>query len=222
MNYYQRPEVSNSDLTALARQYNAVPDNRAELEDIFNFGSLVDAMLTEDWRVDHFRGQLHEEGGQIITYDPDTYAQAVRLADGCKKDPVIAAIIKQMVGQYVFIRSLGFTFEGEDLEIRARCKFDAYGKSLSMGADYKTTSCTSRKQFREAISFFHWDRQAAFYMDLARIERHWIIGVSKKTGEIFKHAIQRGDETYNVGRIKYSFWAYRWKILIEPFADLAA
>lgn len=217
MNYFSRPEVSNSDLTALARNYNALPDNRAELEDIFNFGSLVDGMLTEDWRVNPLRLTLRQDYGDDLVYEADVFLQADLLARSCKRDPVISSIIKQMVGQYVFIRTLGFSYEGEELEIRARCKFDEYGKSLSMGADFKTTSCASRKQFREAISFFHWDRQAAFYMDLAKIDRQWIIGISKKTGEIFKHAIQRGDETYLAGRAKYSFWAYRWKLLIEPF-----
>lgn len=223
MNYYSRPEVSNSDLTALARLYNALPDNRAELEDIFNFGSLVDAMLSEEEKVDFHRGTLREDGGRIIQYEADIFEQAYNLARHSRKDPVIGAILKQMVGQYIFIRRLAFEYEGEELEIRARCKFDAYGKSLSMGADYKTTSCANRKQFREAISFFHWDRQGAFYMDLARIDRHWIIGISKKTGEIFKHAIQRGDPVYLEGKAKYSLWAYRWKLLIEPFTlNLAA
>jgi len=221
MNYYERPEVSNSDLTALARIYNALPDNRAELEDVFNFGSLVDAMLSEEFKVDYHRRTLQEDDGRIIQYDPDTFAQGRDLARLCRRDPVIASILSQMVGQYIFVRTLHFDYQGEEFQIRARCKFDAFGKALSMGADYKTTACTSRKQFRDAISFFHWDRQGAFYMDLAGIDRHWIIGISKKTGEIFKHAIQRGDETYLAGRAKYCYWAHKWKLLIEPF-QLAA
>jgi len=187
--------------------------------DIFNFGSLVDAMLSEEFRINPLTLTLRQDIGPDIVYASDIFLQADRLADRCKKDPVIAEILKRMIGQYIFIRSLGFTYEGEDLALRARCKFDAYGKALAMGADYKTTACANLKQFREAISFFHWDRQAAFYMDLARIEMFWIIGISKVTGEIFKHAIRRGDAVYLAGRAKYSFWAYRWKLLVEPFAE---
>jgi len=167
--------------------------------DIFNFGSLVDAMLSEEFRINPLTLTLRQDIGPDIVYASDIFLQADRLADRCKKDPVIAEILKRMIGQYIFIRSLGFTYEGEDLALRARCKFDAYGKALAMGADYKTT--------------------AAFYMDLARIEMFWIIGISKVTGEIFKHAIRRGDAVYLAGRAKYSFWAYRWKLLVEPFAE---
>lgn len=219
--YWDIQAVSNSDLTALARAYNAVPDNRAELEDIFNFGSLVDAMLSEKHRVDYWRGTLQDDRTGYIQYTSEIFMQAQQLAEACAKDPVIAHILRQMIGQYIFVRSLGFDYEGDTYTIRGKCKFDAYGKALEMGADYKTTSCTSKKQFREAIEFFHWDRQGAFYMDLARINKHWIIGISKKTGEIFKHAIQRGDEVYLRGRAKYSHWAYRWDLLgMESFTQL--
>lgn len=218
MNYYDRPELSNSDLTALARMYNALPDNREELEDVFNFGSLVDAMLSERHRVDFALRELTEDGGRVIRYSPAVFTQAERLATLAKRDPVIRALVENAVGQYVFIRTIVFDFEGEEYAIKSRCKFDAYARPLAMGADYKTTACTSYNQFKNAISHFHWDRQAAFYMDLARIDRHWIIGISKKTGQIFKHAIERDDETYKVGRAKYCYWAAKWATLIQPFA----
>jgi hypothetical protein len=201
MNYYNLPEVSNSDLLALARAFNALPDNRAELEDIFNFGSLVDAMLSEDHKVLHSERALLQDGPKLI-YTPDVWEQADALAIGCKKDPVISLIIKQMIGQYIFVRSLGFTHEDENYSIRARCKFDGFSKALQMGADYKTTSCKTKKQFRDAIDFFRWDQQGAFYMDLARIDQHWIIGISKHTGEIFKHVIERGDPVHLSGQKK--------------------
>jgi len=218
MKYFDRPEVSNSDFTSLARAYNCLPDNRAELEDIFNFGSLVDAMLTEKWRVNFFSMTLDDDG-KVLQYAPDIFAQAVRLADACKKDPVISLALKHMVGQYVFIRKgFAFEYEGESYRIDARCKFDGFSRALDMGMEYKTTSCANKKQFREAIDHFHWDRAGAWYMDLARINRHWICGVSKKSGEIFKLAIDRESDIYKIGKRKYSFWAYRWDLLVTPFA----
>jgi hypothetical protein len=218
LTYWDINAVSNSELTALAKAYNAIPDNRAELEDIFNFGSLVDAMLTENWRVDHEFKTLTQDDGSVIQFDTKIYFQAYTLANYCRKDPVIAAVIKHMVGQYIFVRNLTFMYEADSYTIKGKCKFDAYGKSIKMGADYKTTSCATAKQFREAIDFFHWDRQGAWYMDLGRIDRHWIIGISKTSGQIFKHAIQRGDATYTAGRDKYSKLAYRWQLLnMEAF-----
>lgn len=220
MNYFLIKALSNSDLTALARAYNALPDNRAELEDIFNFGSLVDGMLSEPFKVDYFRGALLQYDGPRIVYEPAIFAQAEELAKVCKRDPVIAHILRQMVGQYIFVRNLTFEYEADLYTIKSKCKFDAYGKLLAMSADYKTTACTSKKQFREAIDFFHWDRQGAFYMDLGKVNRHWIIGISKKTGEVFKHAIERGDATYSRGRDKYVKWAYRWQLLnLDAFVN---
>lgn len=217
MNYFDLPEVSNSDLTALARACKGVPDNRDELEDIFNFGSLVDAMLTEDHKVGYKTRTLLQDDGSLLFYTEVIFAQAEKLADNLRKDPLVSQFLRVMKGQYVFVRSLRFIYHDEEYVIRARCKFDGYAKLFKTGLDYKTTACTSQKQFNAAIDFFHWDRQAAFYMDLAGIDRHWIIGISKKNGKVFKFAIQRGDEVYNRGRSKYAFWAYRWLILLENF-----
>jgi hypothetical protein len=54
-------------------------------------------------------------------------------------------------------------------------------------------------------------------MDLAKIDTFWIIAISKKNGQIFKHAIKRGDPTYESGRRKYSLWAYRWLLFVDSF-----
>lgn len=214
-NYYLHPAVSNSDLSSLMLAYYS--RERGELEDIFNFGSLVDALLTEPHKVNFIALTLTEDGGKVIRYDPAVFAQGVKLAEACRRDPLIVRFLDSMVGQYVFIRSLVFDYQGEDFTIFARCKFDLFSKRFATGLDFKTTACPTLKAFIAAVDFFDWDRQAAWYMDLARIDRHWIIGISKKTGEIFKYAIQRGDETYNRGRAKYSVWAYRWLVLVEPF-----
>lgn len=218
IDYYALPEVSSSDLGALKRMFYNDERDLSELEDVFNFGSLVDAMLTERGRVFWAAHQLID-GYKLIDFTPDVWHQAERLAEALRKDKVVALMLKVMIGQYVFRRTLTFTYEGDDYEIRARCKLDGYCKRFATGLDYKTTACKTRKEFIGAIDFFDWDKQAAFYMDLAKLERFWIIGISKKTGEIFKHAIERGDETYLRGRGKYTVWSYRWKMLIEPFAN---
>lgn len=219
-NYWNIKALSNSELTALARAVNALPDNRAELEDVFNFGSLVDAMLTESWKVNRIERTLLQDDGFYLEYSAALFDQAVRLVEYCRKDPVISMIVKHMIGQYIFVRSMQIDFKGYSCVVKCKCKFDAYSKLLRMGADYKTTSCTTEKQFIEAIDFFHWDRQGAFYMDLGKIDKHWIIGISKPTGKIFKYAIERGGEAYERGKNKYCKWATRYDMLgLDAFAD---
>jgi hypothetical protein len=214
-NYYKLPEVSSSDLGELKRVwYNT---ERPDLEEIFNFGSLVDAMLTERHLLDAVSCSLMVPGSLDLHFSPLVWRQADTLADNLRNDPAIALMLPAMRGQYIFRRTLDFTFEGEELRIRGRCKFDLFSKAHKTGLDFKTTSCETLKAFIAAVDFFDWNKQAAWYMDLARIDRHWIVGVSKKNGQVFKYAIERGDENHKRGVAKYSVWAYRWLMLVEPF-----
>jgi hypothetical protein len=215
INYYDLPEVSSSDLGALERMF--YDRERGDLEEIFNFGSLVDAMLTERELLRYEACALIQPGKMDILFSPIVWRQAEKLADYLRKDPLVMLMLPHAKGQYIFRRTLCFQYEGDEYKIRARCKFDLLAKPFKVGLDFKTTSAKSLKEFVGAIEHFDWDRQAAWYMDLARINYHWIVGVSKKTGEVFKYVVERGDATHTRGVQKYSVWAYRWLILVEPF-----
>lgn len=217
VNYYDLPQVSNSDLTALARACNALPDNREELEDVFNFGSLVDAMLTESFRLSYGLRTLTDEYGRVTYYTQEVWDQASTMVRQARKDKVISMALKQMIGQYVFVRRFVFTFGGLDEYLMMRCKFDQYHRALRMGMEYKTTSCRTKKQFREAVDHFHWDRAAHIYINLGRAESHWIKGISKETGEIFTIAVNKGHEIYTNGGQKAAYWCNKWNILIPNF-----
>lgn len=215
INYYDLPEVSSSDLGELERTF--YDRERGDLEEIFNFGSLVDAMLTERELLNYSMCSLRQPGSLDLLFSPLVWRQAEILADYLRKDPVVKLMLPGAKGQYIFRRTLCFQYEGDEHKIRARCKFDLFIKAHKTGLDFKTTSAKSGKEFIAAIDHFDWDKQAAWYMDLARIDFHWIIGVSKKTGEVFKYVVQRGDANHTRGVAKYSVWAYRWLLLIEPF-----
>ena len=53
--YYQRSEVSNSDLTALKNILHPVPMSDEIRQRAFHFGTLVDALITEPERVNHYQ-----------------------------------------------------------------------------------------------------------------------------------------------------------------------
>jgi hypothetical protein len=211
--YFTLPEVSNSNLKELKSSYYV--ETPRDLAAVFAFGSLVDALLTEPWKVDYRSCSLNDDGW-IIPFTKADFELAVKLVQYLKADPLIKLFLDTMVGQYIFRRTLVFTYEGGEYRIRGRCKFDLFSRAYLFGLDFKTTACTTLKAFRESIEFLDYDQAAAWYMDLAKIDRFWIVGISKKTGEIFKYVIQRGDETYERGRAKYSLWAYRWLTLIDP------
>jgi hypothetical protein len=219
MNYFDLPEVSSSDLGALKRTYYGLPDNREGLEEVFNFGSLVDAMITERHRLDIATYGLRGDDGFYIYYTPADWSHAHEMATGLMADPMIARLIPFCKPQYIFRRTLKFMYEGDEYSIRGRCKFDLIAKALSTGLDFKTTSCKTQKEFVASIDHFDYDKQAAFYMDLGRNDYQWIAAKSKVNGKIFKYAIERGDDTYKRGVQKYSLWSYRWVTLVDPFVD---
>jgi hypothetical protein len=215
MTYFSLPCVSNSDLIALRKAFYCFEETYDPAE-VFKFGNLVDAMLTEEHRVNYFYFTL-QDSDQVINYAPSEFGLAKAMVKRCKADPVIKAFIAMGHGQKVFSEMLRFSFDGVDYEIKARCKFDSIITPIKTSVDYKSTGCTKRKSFIESIEHFNYDQQGAWYMDVGGSDRHWIIGISKKTKELFKYVIERGDETYKRGVSKYTFWAYRWLMFVEGF-----
>jgi hypothetical protein len=217
MGYFDLQAVSNSDLKSLKTLYNGAHDYLSEMTHALTFGSLVDALLIEAWRVNFLEKSLHDEKGQTIFYSDEIFNKAVRLAQKAKEDPVISKLIPLMAGQYIFVRTLKFMYEDSEYEIKAKCKFDGIVKKIKTGLDYKALACATNKAFIESVDYFDYDQQAAWYMDLAKIDYHWIMCLSKSTDKIFKLAIQRGDPIYLRGKKKYEHWAYKWVTLIDGF-----
>lgn len=215
-NYYERNEVSNSDLTSLMRLYYDVDFDSSELTGTFNFGNLVDAMLTEEKKVLRQYNAMVNDYGELIEFDTHTFDYALLLTQALKDDALIKKILPFLKGQYVFVRKdFRFEFEGDEYSIEARCKFDGFSKSIQTGMEYKTTACTTKGQFEESIYHFHYDRACAWYMDLAKISRYWVAGVSKVNGKVFKIAIDPSHEIYKSGKKKYCFWGSKWIQLID-------
>lgn len=214
MNYFDLPAVSCSDLKGLQKIYNAAPPQDSSA--VFRFGSLVDALLTEPWRL-HGR-VLIDENDKEIEYSISDIDLAREMVKYCLSDPIVKIMLMGAVYQAIIVQTMQISYQGIDFEITGRCKFDLLNPGLNEGIDYKTTSCTSKESFIKSIFHFGYDMQAAWYMDLTGTNRHWIIGISKKTKQIYKYVIQRDDEAYKSGRQKYLFWAFKWNVLIENFA----
>lgn len=217
MNYFALPSVSNSNLIALRKAFY-LAEETFDPSQVYKFGSLVDAMLTEPNRVNYWYFSLDEDGKQVY-YTPEEFELAKALTKQCMKDPIIVQFVNSGQSQHVIERLMKFTFEGNEYEIMGRCKFDSLLPKIKTGLSYKTTACTTRKAFIQSIEHFHYDQQEAWYMDLAEIDRDWIKAVSKNTKEIFTVAVQRGDELYERGRQKYSLWAYKWLMFVDGFKE---
>lgn len=201
MDYYQRPEVSNSDLTAL--KYEIAGVELPDMTEVFAFGNLVDAMLTEPHRVNTWARTL--DGQPAADFD-----RAVRMVKMAKADPNFNKLLANAQFQHVSLKQLDFDWNGYKFTLAARCKWDFYGH---ISGDIKTTAATTQKQFIDACHHFDYFRGRAWYMDVGGTNRDVLIGISKTNFKIFYITIQRGDDLYNAGRAGYTDLALKWHVL---------
>lgn len=214
--YYLRPEVSNSDLGELEK-YFLPREQRGEIEAAYRFGNLIDAMITEPERCDHYSRTV--DG---VPFTKEEWELAYKMLKSFRADETCAAFLKLSEGQAVKSVTMDFNHNGVEFQLLVRCKFDLWMERMQHGADIKSTTATTQKQFEASIAYFNYDRQRAFYMDIAqalgyRCDRDMLIGISKVNQKIFKLPIKRGDEIYRRGRQKVDEVAFRWWSLFEGF-----
>ena len=207
--YFERSEVSNSDLTELKNMLH--PHMMyGDREAAFRFGNLVDAIITEPERVNYYRYTVDE-----VQYTPDEFRHAQEMFNAlrteARKDQFLAKVLEIAQTQKVMVNpSQQFSYGGFPFYLPTRCKWDWFLSAYGFGGDLKTTFATSQKEFDEAVDFFDWDRSRAWYMDIAHSDRDFIYGISKKNGCIFKKFIKRDDAIYNKGKDKYEELAFHY------------
>ena len=211
-NYYERSEVSNSDLTELKNMlYPRM--QYGDKEKAFRLGNLVDAIVTEPERVDYCLYKVDD-----VQYTDEEFAwgkemnRALRME--AKKDPFLAKVLEVSDTQKIMInKAQQFEYCDFRFTLDTRCKWDWWLPTFGFGGDLKTTFATTVEEFENAIDFFDWDRSRAWYMDIAGSDKDFIYAISKKNFKIFKKFFNRGDENYSRGREKYEELAFRWWLI---------
>lgn len=210
--YYNRTEVSNSDLTELKNMlYPRL--QYGDKEKIFAFGSLVDALVTEPARVNRFQLTVDD-----VKYTEDDFRLAMEMQKSLvresRRDEFLAYVLNNSDTQKFMVREREFEYCGLSYMLPTRCKWDWWLPKVGFGGDLKTTFAVSQSQFDEAVDFFDWDRSRAWYMDIAGSSRDFIYAVSKKNCKVFKKFIERGDRIYSRGREKYDELAFKYYLFI--------
>lgn len=207
--YYQRSEVSNSDLTELKNLLH--PHMQfGDKEAAFRFGSIVDAIITEPSRVDFLHMTID---GEQCSEEEFLHAREMQraLRAEARRNPFLVKVLEHadtqrfMVNKQQEFSNGGFTFH-----LDTRCKWDWWLPMANFGGDLKTTFASTQAEFDNAVDFFDWDRSRAWYMDIALSDRDFIYAISKKNCNIFKKFINRGDDIYNRGREKYEELAFQY------------
>lgn len=210
--YYDRPEISNSDLSWLKKYWQ--PENITyDLEKAYRFGTLLDCMITEPGKVNYYTFSC---GGYV--YTREEFDRAVEMKKAFWKDPTCASVAKQASLQKVSVRNdFPIAYGGCQFTLPVRCKWDLFIPHMDLSGDIKSTMAETQKQFEEAARHFDYDRQRAWYMDIEGRSNDILIGVSKVNFRVFKIPIKRGSDWYNSGREKYEELAFRYWCL---FGDL--
>ena len=204
--YYSRKEVSNSDLSWLKKQL--YPTYMPDPTEAYKFGNLLDAMLTESDRVDFLQRTCD---GEIFTRE--IFEQAMNMKRSFLRDETAKMLIERADTQKIMITRMKLNFNGIDFELNTRCKWDIWRHDLGMGGDIKSTTATTQKQFEAAVKYFDYDRQRAWYMDIAGSKQDVLIAVSKVNFKIFKVYITRESDLYKAGKAKYNELAFRWWLM---------
>lgn len=210
--YYNRNEVSNSDLTELKNLlYPRL--QFGDKEKIFAFGSLVDAIITEPDRVNYYQLTVDD-----VKYTEDDFVLAREMHKSllmeARKDEFLDYVLKNSDTQKFMVKEREFDYTGFKYHLPTRCKWDWFLSSVGFGGDLKTTFAVSQAQFDEAVDFFDWDRSRAWYMDIAGSNKDFIYAISKKNCKVFKKFIERGDQVYRRGLDKYNELAFKYYLFV--------
>lgn len=208
--YFDRCEVSNSDLTEL-KNFLYPRMQFGDKEKAFKFGTLVDALITENERV---RYDKRAVDGVLYTKEDFELGLEMRrsLRKEAEKDRFLALVLEKSDTQRFMVnKNQSFQYGNFTYHLDTRCKWDWWLPELGFGGDLKTTFAESQKQFDDAIDFFDWDRSRAWYMDIAGSKQDFIYAISKKNCKIFKHFItSREHPSYVRGKEKYDELAFKW------------
>lgn len=209
VNYYERSEVSNSDLTELKNLLHPRLQF-GDKEAAFRFGSLVDAIITEPDRVNYYQYTVDD-----VQYTEDEFQHAQEMYRSLRRearnDAFLAKVLEIADTQRCMVnKQQQFEYGGFVFTLDTRCKWDWFLDLFGFGGDLKTTFASTQKEFDEAVDFFDWDRSRAWYMDIAHSDRDFIYGISKKNCCVFKKFINRDDAIYKRGREKYEELAFQY------------
>ena len=121
--YYQRSEVSNSDLTELKNQLHPHMQY-GDREAAFRFGSIVDAIITEPSRVDFLHMTID---GEQCSEEEFLHAREMQraLRAEARRDPFLAKVLELSETQCFMVnKQQPFDNGGFHFTLDTRCKWD--------------------------------------------------------------------------------------------------
>lgn len=209
--YYLRTEASNSDLSELHKLFWPLSYD-FNFDEALRFGTLVDALITEMERINVFKRTVDSE---VYTVQDFELAKAMKLA--FYRDPTCSAFMKLAETQKISAGLVEYVWNNFRFRLSMRSKWDIWMPKLKQGADIKTTTATTLKQFTDACHHFKYFRSRVVYMELEHSDADMLIGISKVNQQIFKIPIRRGDKLWKAGYEDASNLAFNYWFHFEDF-----
>lgn len=208
--YFDHEYVSASNLKEITHRYVHGETPMEGLDEIFDLGSLIHAVLLEPFRVD-FTLMTLRDGNRIIQYTEEKFKMAVAMSRTFMKDE----LCRKFLFMQDFKREHEF-YSSNVHGLKARCKMDGYSRFISSILEYKGLGITTDKQLDEAIYRFDYDLSAAWYLDVTRVKNLLIVAPSKKaTNLLFKRLVDRDHAIYKSGSVKVAKAVYHWKMFFN-------
>ncbi len=183
--YYDHFYVSNSDLKRLRKIMDPKFEDPADLQNIFDFGTLFHKLVLEPHKVtDKERAR-------------DDYELAKQMATSFLMDPLCRDIlyIPDLRREHEYYRNDRFG-------VNARCKVDFESPKLRLCGELKGLSVGNERQLAEAIDRFDYDQAVAWYLELTGHQKYFFAVPSKIVKKTFKVLVDRDHVYYKRGLIK--------------------
>lgn len=206
--------ITNSKLSKLRLKLEGKEMNMKIMGKYLRFGSLVDALITEPERVDLNKLSLHNK----TRYEDEHYLfkpWEIELAQEMKEAFFANSFCRKVMRhaeKAIFQKKMQI----ENFEIDVEGEADLLWPSQNLNTDIKVTACTSQKEFVKKCKELFYDQQGSFYMDNFQVDRHVVIGISRKVRDannlpkLFFFPIERTNDLYKVGKEKYVFWTKKY------------
>jgi hypothetical protein len=197
---------SNSALSALVgRSFLGDP------YEAYRIGTLIDAVITEPTKLDLIRMCVLDTD---YTFNKAELAHAKKMKAAFDADPFCKMLLANSEPQLeIYCDALSITYEGVQFHLPFKGKFDLPARALNIVGDLKSTFAISHAQFEGACDQFDYWRQMYVYMQLLRVDKAVIIGVSKKNFKVFKITITKNDANYLKGKASFEELAFRYWVL---------
>ena len=205
MNYFDRPEVSNSDLKKLHDKLYPRPNY--DPTDAYWFGTVLDAVVTEPERVDFDNKTV--DGQQVNDID---WCHILEMKKSFDAEKLCSDILDISDPQKIIVRDMDFQYGDYSFTMPCRCKYDFYNPYV--GADLKSTTAQTDEQFISACKHFMYFNQAYFYMNMGYLHKFLIIGISKINYNVFYVPIHIGSPEYEEGKTSVNELAFWYNTLM--------